>query len=229
MTSLPRRMIAEAAGTGLLAAAIVGSGIMAANLTDNAALALLCNALATAAALTVIISVLAPVSGAHLNPAVSLVMAALGRLTWRDAAGYVVAQLAGGIAGAALAHAMFELPLLQLGVTSRAGVGAWLSEAVATGGLLGVILLASRAHAERLPQLIGLYILAAYWFTASTAFANPAITLARSLTATFTGIAMADMPGFVAAQMAAAAICAGLALLLTRSRPQLADAPSVQT
>jgi glycerol uptake facilitator-like aquaporin len=201
---LPRRLAAEAAGTAFLVIAVVGSGIMAERLTADAALALLCNAVATGAALAVLIAVLGPVSGAHLNPAVTLVAALRRALPPRDAAFYVLAQVAGGIVGTLLAHAMFELPLVALSQQARTGGGQWLAEGLATFGLVAVILIGGGSRRDALPWLVGLYITGAYWFTASTSFANPAVTLARTLTDTFSGIRPLDAPGFIAAQSAGA-------------------------
>jgi len=209
--TLASRLTAEAGGTAALVIAIIGSGIMATNLTDDVALALLCNALATAAALVVIIALLQPISGAHLNPAVSAVLAARGELGWGEAACYSLAQVAGAVAGVIVAHAMFELPLLQLGTTPRAGAGQWLAEVVATGGLIGVVLLGERSRQVPLPLLVGLYILAAYWFTASTSFATPPSRSARALTTTFAGIAPLHAVWFIVAQAAGATAAALLA------------------
>ena len=211
--TLARRLAAEALGTGLLVATVVGSGIMAARLADgNVALALLGNTLATGAILAVLILALAPISGAHLNPAVSLVMALRGALPWRELGAYVLAQSLGGCVGTLAAHAKFDLPLWALGTTARTGPAQWFAEFIATSGLLVAILAIARFRTEALPYAVGLYITAAYWFTASTSFANPAVTLARTLTPTFAGIAPADAPAFVAAQL----IGALAALALTR-------------
>lgn len=197
-----RRAVAEFAGTALLVTAVVGSGIMAQKLSGgNVALALLCNTIATGAALVVLISLFGPISGAHFNPVVTLVMTLKGEMTAVDAVRYVLAQIAGGIFGTLMAHAMFALPLLQASTTARHGGGQWISEAVATFGLLAVILIGRRMAAASLPTLIGLYISAAYWFTASTSFANPAVTIARSMTDTFAGIAPGDVAGFLGAQV----------------------------
>jgi glycerol uptake facilitator-like aquaporin len=184
---------------------VVGSGIMAARLAGgNGALALLCNTLATGAILAVLILVFGPLSGAHLNPAVSIAFALRGALPWQTAAVYIGAQVLGGIAGVWVAHAMFELPLWQLSATVRTGPGQWLAEAVATFGLLLTIFGCAARRPEAAPYAVGLYITAAYWFTASTSFANPAVTLARSLSDTFAGIAPAGVAAFIAAQLAGA-------------------------
>lgn len=205
MPPLSRRLAAEALGSAFLLAAVIGSGVMAARLAGgNQALALLGNTLPTGAILVVLILIFGPVSGAHFNPAVSLVLAARGEATWREAALYIPCQVAGAIIGAWIAHLMFELPLLQLSTTTRTGPGQWLAEAVAAFGLLltvlGCIAVASQATA----YAVGLYITAAYWFTASTSFANPAVTIARCLSDTFAGIAPADVLAFIAAQLAGA-------------------------
>jgi len=213
--ALPRRLAAEAAGTALLLAAVVGSGIMAVALAQgNAALALLANAAATAAALYVLIVLFGPVSGAHFNPAVTLVLWRQGALPAAAAGAYVLAQLAGAVAGVVLAHAMFGLPLLQAGTQARGGTGQWLSEAVAAFGLLLAVLLGARHRPRAVPVLVAAYVFAAYWFTASTPFANPAVTVARALTSTFAGIRPQDVAGFVAAQCVGAAAAAVLAAWL---------------
>jgi glycerol uptake facilitator-like aquaporin len=210
--SLARRLAAEALGAGLLVATVVGSGVMAAKLADgNVALALLGNTLPTGAILVVLILALAPLSGAHFNPAVSLVMALTGALPWRELAPYTLAQALGGCLGTLAAHGMFDLPLWALGTTARTGPSQWFAEIVATFGLLVTILAVARFRIEALPYAVGLHITAAYWFTASTSFANPAVTIARALTPTFAGIAPANVPAFVAAQLAGA--LAGLALM----------------
>jgi len=201
---LSRRLAAEGLGTALLVATVVGSGIMADKLTDDIALALLCNALATGAILAVLITVLGPVSGAHFNPAVSLVMMMRRELKARDLAAYVVVQIAAGIVGTAIAHIMFDLPVFTFSSTARAGPAQWFSEVVATFGLVAIILSGARFAREALPWLVGLYITAAYWFTASTSFANPAVTIARSLTDTFSGIQPRDVPAFIAFELAGA-------------------------
>ena len=201
---LRRRLAAEALGTAALVAAVVGSGMMAERLTGDAALALLCNTLPTGAMLVVLITILGPISGAHLNPAVTAAFALKREMPPRDAALYVVAQVAGGIAGTAIAHLMFAAPILEASATVRAGSGLWFSEAVAAFGLVSVILAGMRFEPRSLPWLVGLYIVSAYWFTASTSFANPAVTIARSLTASFSGIRPIDAPAFIAAQFAGA-------------------------
>jgi glycerol uptake facilitator-like aquaporin len=199
---LPRQIAAEALGTGLLVATVVGSGIMAESLAGgNAALALLCNTGATAAILYVLILVLGPVSGAHFNPAVSAMFALRKELPWRTMGMFTLAQVAGGCAGTILAHAMFDLPLLQWSSHLRNGPAQWLSEAVATFALILTILGTLRARPDAVPAAVALVIAAAYWFTASTSFANPAVTIARALSDTFAGIAPADAPGFIVAQL----------------------------
>ena len=211
--SLPRRLCAEAVGSLLLAATVIGSGIMAERLAGgNVAVALLANTGATVAVLVALIGMLGPVSGAHLNPAVSLIQALRGQLSVRDASAYALVQIVGCVLGALLAHAMFELPLIQASTHARGGLAQWLSEIVATGGLVLVVLsCASPAAAVwRVPAWIG----AAYWFTASTSFANPAITLGRALSDTFAGIRPADAPGFIVAQIVGALAGLGLGALL---------------
>jgi len=206
--SLPtfaQRAGAEALGTAFLLATVVGSGIMAAKLANgNLALALLGNTLPTGAILVVLILMFGPVSGAHLNPAVSLVFALRRELTWPECAGYVAAQAFGGIVGVLAAHAMFELPIWQWSLTVRTGPGQWFAEAVATFGLVLTILGCIAGPRAAVPYAVGLYITAAYWFTASTSFANPAVTLARAMSDTFAGIAPADVPAFWAAQIVGA-------------------------
>ena len=202
-SSLAQRVIAEALGTAFLLAAVVGSGIMAARLSGgNAALALLCNTLPTGAILTVLILALGGVSGAHFNPAVTLAFLCRGELNWRIAALYAASQILGGIAGVLAAHAMFDLPLWQVSQTVRSGGGQWFAEFVATFGLVLVIFCCLRAAPDAIPYAVGLYIISAYWFTASTSFANPAVAIARSLSDTFAGIRPVDVPAFLAAQLA---------------------------
>lgn len=199
--SLSRRLAAEALGTALLVATVVGSGIMGEALSGgNVALALLGNTLPTGAMLVVLILVFGPISGAHFNPVVTLVMALRRDHFWHELAPYVAAQIIGGCIGTLIAHGMFDLPLLQLAVKARTGPAQWFAEFVATFGLLVTILGVLRARAEAIPVAVGLYITAAYWFTASTSFSNPAVTIARALTRTFAGIAPGDVPAFVVAQ-----------------------------
>jgi glycerol uptake facilitator-like aquaporin len=203
--TLARRLCAEGVGSLLLAATVIGSGVMAERLADgNVAVALLANTAATVAVLATLIGMLGPVSGAHFNPAVSLVQLLRGELSARDTGAYALVQIGGCVAGALLAHAMFELPLMQASTHMRAGPAQWLSEAVATGGLVLVVLScpSPAVAAWRVAAWIG----AAYWFTASTSFANPAITLGRALSDTFAGIRLADAPGFIGAQLAGALI-----------------------
>ncbi|MGB9043207.1 MAG: MIP/aquaporin family protein, partial [Pseudolabrys sp.] len=203
MPSLAQRAIAEFLGTAFLLAAVVGSGIMAQRLAGgNVALALLCNTLATGAILPVIILMFGPVSGAHFNPAVSVAFALRGELPWPIAALYVAVQIVAAIAGAWIAHLMFDLPVWQISTTIRSGAGQWLAEAVATFGLLLTIFGCLWRAPSAVPFAVGLYITSAYWFTASTSFANPAVTIARSLSDTFAGIAPAGAPAFMAAQFA---------------------------
>ena len=195
---LARRLAAEGVGAFFLFATVIGSGIMAEHLArGNDAIALLGNSVATGAILYVLITMLGPVSGAHLNPAVSLVAAARRELSWSDAAAYILVQLACGIFGAWAAHLMFDLPTLQLSVKARTGLGQWTGEAIATFGLILTILGTVRHRPAAVPASVALYIVAAYWFTSSTSFANPAITIARSLSDTFPGIAPHDVPLFI--------------------------------
>jgi glycerol uptake facilitator-like aquaporin len=194
------RLAGEGLGSLLLAATVVGSGVMAERLSGgNLAVALLANTAATVAVLAALIALLGPVSGAHFNPAVSIVEALRSRLTWRDAMMYTVVQILGCCAGALIAHVMFELPVWQLSTHIRTGPAQWLAEGIATFGLLLVVL--GHHRSEDAPWMIAAWIGAAYWFTASTSFANPAITIARSLTDTFSGIRPADMPAFIGAQL----------------------------
>lgn len=209
--NMVRRLAAEGIGSVLLAAAVVGSGVMAERLAGgNAAIALLANTAATVAVLATLIALLGPISGAHFNPAVSLVQAARSALSWRDALAYTVVQMVGCCMGVILAHTMFVLPWLQLSLHARTGASQWLAEGVATFGLLLVVV--GHRRAEDAPWMVAGWIGAADWFTASTSFANPAITIARSLSDTFAGIRPADVPGFIAAQL----IGALLALLVAR-------------
>lgn len=202
---LPRRLLAEALGTAFLLATVIGSGIMGAKLAGgNTALALLGNTLPTGAILVVLILILGPVSGAHLNPAVTLGFALRGELPWRDALPYMAVQIIAAVAGVWAAHIMFELPVLQLSTTARTGPGQWFAEAVATFGLLLTILGCAAAAPSAVAYAVGLYITAAYWFTASTSFANPAVTIARGLSDTFAGIAPGNVPLFIGAQLVGA-------------------------
>jgi glycerol uptake facilitator-like aquaporin len=210
---LSQRLAAEGLGSMLLAATVIGSGIMAERLAAaNTAIALLANTGATVAVLAALIGLLGPVSGAHFNPAVSLIEGLRGSLTWRETVCYVLIQTAGCCLGAVLAHAMFELPWLQSSLHVRTGPAQWLAEAVATFGLLLIVL--GHRRAQDAPWMIAAWIGAAYWFTASTSFANPAITLARSLSDTFAGIRPHDVPGFVLAQLAGALAAYALAAWL---------------
>jgi glycerol uptake facilitator-like aquaporin len=212
MPRLPHRLVAEALGTAFLLAAIVGSGVMAQRLSGgNQALALLGNTLPTGAILVVLILIFGPVSGAHFNPAVSMAFALRGELSWRDTAAYVAVQIAGGLAGVWAAHLMFELPLVQFSSTVRTGPGQWFAEAVAAFGLVLTILGCVAKSPGAVAYAVGLYITAAYWFTASTSFANPAVTLARSLSDTFAGIAPAGVLAFVIAQIVGMLIAVALA------------------
>lgn len=200
--NLARRVAAEGLGTAFLLAAVVGSGIMAQKLAGgNGALALLCNTLPTGAMLTVLIFVFGPLSGAHFNPSVSLAFALRGELPWSTAAIYVGAQLVGGVVGVWAAHLMFELPLWQFSMTARTGPGQWFAEAVATFGLVLTILGCVAKSPAALPYAVGLYITSAYWFTASTSFANPAVTIARSMTDSFAGIAPTGVLAFIVSQL----------------------------
>lgn len=206
-TSSPgRKLAAEFAGTAFLLAAVVGSGIMGERLSGgNVALALLANSVATGAVLAALILAFGPVSGAHLNPAVTLADAARGGLAWRHVPGYVAAQIAGTFLGTWTAHAMFGERIFMASTHARSGPAQLLSEGVAAGGLLAVIWGGARARPATVPFAVGAYVMGAYWFTASTSFANPAVTLARSFTDTFAGIRPADAPGFILAQLAGAA------------------------
>jgi glycerol uptake facilitator-like aquaporin len=238
--NLPKRLAAEALGSLLLAATVIGSGIMAERLAGgNTAIALLANTGATVAVLATLIALLGPLSGAHFNPAVSFIEALRGKRPWSDMVAYSLVQVAGCCAGALLAHAMFELPIAQTSIHIRTGPGQWLAEGVATLGLVLVVL--GHRRSEDAPWMVAAWIGAAYWFTASTSFANPAITVARSLSNTFAGIRPADVPGFVAAQMVGAVAGLLLArLLFTDGRasdaaqevsggPQAGDTPAPQS
>jgi glycerol uptake facilitator-like aquaporin len=211
VVDLPRRLTAEALGTGILVATVIGSGIMADRLTDDVALALLGNTLPTGAILVVLITILGPLSGAHFNPAVTLVFSLRREIATGMALAYCAAQVAGGIAGALLANAMFELPIWQASITVRSGGAQWLAEGVAAFGLVFTILAGLRFRSEAIPWLVGLYITAAYWFTASTSFANPAVAIARAFSDTFAGIRPIDVPGFVLAELLGAVLALALA------------------
>lgn len=202
MNSLARRLTAEALGSAFLLAVVVGSGIMGERLAGgNVAIALLANTLATGAGLVVLILTFGPISGAHFNPAVTLSEVLQGGLSWKDAAAYVGAQLVGAFAGVAAAHGMYDLPVFFASTHVRTGPSQWFSEFVATFGLLAIILGCVRQRAQAVPYAVGAYITSAYWFTASTSFANPAVTLARAATDTFAGIRPADAPEFILAQL----------------------------
>lgn len=222
MRTLSRKLAAEGMGTALLLAAIVGSGIMAERLAGgNVALALLCNALATGAMLVVLVAMLGPISGAHLNPAVTLVMMLRRETAPRQGFAYAAVQVAGAVLGTLLAHAMFGEAVLQVSTKARDGMGLCLAEGVATFGLILTILGMLRLRPEMIAASVGLYIFAAYWFTASTSFANPAVTIARTLTDSFAGIAPGDAPGFIASQIAGALLAAALSpwLFASASEP----------
>ncbi len=202
-----RRLVAEGLGTALLLATVVGSGIMGERLADgNVALALLCNGIATGAILMVLILIFGPISGGHFNPAVTLAFTVRRELSAGDAVAYVLAQIAGGIVGVVVAHVMFEAPVLAASLNVRTGPAQWASEFVATFGLLATILGCLRFRPDAVPYAVGLFITAGYWFTASTSFANPAVTVARTLTDSFSGIRPIDAPGFIAAQLVAALV-----------------------
>jgi glycerol uptake facilitator-like aquaporin len=218
---LKHAMASEFLGTALLLATVVGSGIMGERLAGgNVAIALLANTLATGAALVALIATFGPRSGAHFNPLVTLTEVALKRLGWATAAAYLVAQALGAIAGVMAAHTMFELPLLMESVHVRTGPHQWWSEVVASFGLLTVILNVAKTRPDAVPAAVGSYITAAYWFTASTSFANPAVTLARSFTDTFSGIRLVDVPGFVLAQLVGAALAVAFFRWLESAKPQ---------
>jgi glycerol uptake facilitator-like aquaporin len=206
-SALPQRLAAEALGTALLVATVVGSGVMGEALTKDTALVLLANTLPTGAILVVLITILGPISGAHFNPAVSLVFALKRDLAVGEAALYAATQIVAGILGSIIAHLMFALPMIETSLRIRTGTAQWFAEWVATFGLIVTILVGLQFARSSVPWLVGLYITAAYWFTASTSFANPAVAIARSLTNTFSGIRPIDLPGFIGAQLLGA-ICA---------------------
>jgi glycerol uptake facilitator-like aquaporin len=209
--SLSHRLAAEGLGTALLLATVVGSGIMGERLSGgNVGIALLANSLATGAGLVALILTFGPISGAHFNPAVTIAMAARGRLPWRDVLPYVIVQILGGILGVWATHFIFELPVLMTSQRVRTGIPQWGSEVLATFGLLGVIFGCIKAWPRAIPFAAGAYITAAFWFTSSTSFANPAVTIARSLTDTFAGIRPVDVAGFIAAQGVGAALAVAI-------------------
>ena len=215
-----RPVVAEALGTALLLAAVVGSGIMAERLSGgNVGLALLANAIATGGALFALITMFGPISGAHFNPVVTLALTARRESPAKWVLPFIAAQVVGAILGVWLAHLMFDLPILQASTKARTGIGQWAAEATATFGLVLLILIGVRKAPERLPAAISVYIVGAYWFTASTSFANPAVTIARSLSDTFAGIAPASAPTFIAAQFAGALAAGALCRWLLRTQP----------
>lgn len=215
---LNRKLVAEFLGTAILVATVVGSGIMADALSADDAVSLLGNTIPTGAILVVIIMIFGPISGAHFNPAVSLVFWLKGELSKREAPLFIGVQILGGIAGTIAAHAMFELPLIHASTTARTGMGQWIAEIIATFGLVATILAGVRFRAEAIPYLVGLYITAAYWFTASTSFANPAVAIARGFSDTFAGIRPVDVPGFIGAEIVGALIALGVMSWLLRSK-----------
>ena len=221
--TLPRRLVAEALGSAFLVTTVVGSGIMAETLTKDVALALLGNTVATGAILVVLITILGPISGAHFNPAVSLVFALKRELPPHETALYITVQVVGGIAGTIIAHAMFSLPLIDASLKVRSGGAQWLAEGVATFGLIATILAGIRFQRSAVPAVVGLYITAAYWFTASTSFANPAVTIARSLSNTFSGIRPDDIPGFIVSEFCGAMLSFFFMTWLLRPIPNSAN------
>ncbi len=220
MATLARRAFAELLGSAFLLAAVIGSGIMAERLAGgNAALALLGNTLPTGAMLVVLILILAPVSGAHFNPAISIAFALRGEMPWRFVPPYVASQMIGAVLGVFAAHLMFDLPLVQIATTVRTGPGQWLAEGIAAFGLALTIFGCLAAAPAALAYAVGLYIVAAYWFTASTSFANPAVTVARALSNTFAGIAPSGVIGFIVAQLVGMLVAVAVAKWLWRSEP----------
>ncbi len=216
--SLTRQLVAECLGTAMLVGTVVGSGIMADKLSEDVAVSLLGNTIPTGAILVVLITILGPISGAHFNPAVTFVFWLRRELGLAVGGAYIVAQILGGIAGALIAHVMFELPVWQTSETVRTGGAQWVAEVVATFGLLASILAGIRFREAAVPWLVGLYITAAYWFTASTSFANPAVAIARSFTNTFSGIRPVDLPGFIGAELIGAALALVLFSWLLKSK-----------
>lgn len=227
-STLGQRLGAEALGTGFLLATVVGSGIMAERLAEgNVALALLCNTLPTGAILVVLITALGPISGAHINPAVTAVFFLRGEMRTLEAGAYMLVQVVSGIIGVLVAHMMFDETVFQLSAKLRDGPSQWFSEGVATFGLVATILLTLRARATAVPMAVGLYITAAYWFTASTSFANPAVTIARGFSDTFAGINPANIPAFVAAEFLGAVVALAACCLLLGEKMLSATAPAV--
>lgn len=219
--TLSRRLVAEFLGTAFLVGTVVGSGIMADALTEDVALALLGNTLPTGAILVVLITILGPISGAHFNPAVSLAFVLNKTMPIAELAPYILAQVSGGILGSLVAHAMFDLSIFQLSTTVRTGTGQWIAEIVATFGLVGTILAGVRFRIEAVPWLVGLYITAAYWFTGSTSFANPAVTIGRVFSDTFAGIRMLDAPAFILAQIVGSVLAVVVLTWLLRAEGDL--------
>lgn len=218
--SYSQRLAAELIGTAFLVGTVVGSGIMADMLSDDTAVSLLGNTIPTGAILVVLITILGPISGAHFNPAVTLAFAVKRDIAVGAAMGYVAAQVIGGIAGSLVAHMMFELPVLQISQTARTGAGQWLAEVVATFGLVATIFAGIRFKGDAVPWLVGLYITAAYWFTASTSFANPAVAIARGFSDTFAGIRPIDVPAFIGAEIVGALLAvAFMGWLLKENKP----------
>lgn len=225
--SLNRRLTAEALGTAMLVGTVVGSGIMADRLSDDVAVSLLGNTIPTGAILVVLITILGPISGAHFNPAVTFVFWLKRNLSLAVGLSYIAAQIAGGICGTLIAHVMFEEAVLQASTTARTGPAQWVAEIVATFGLLASILAGIRFREAAVPWLVGLYITAAYWFTASTSFANPAVAISRAFTDTFAGIRPIDLPGFIVAEFIGAALALALfSWLLTAEKPASQNAAS---
>ncbi len=217
---LKRQLVAEGLGTALLVATVVGSGIMGDMLSDDVAVSLLGNTIPTGAILVVLITIFGPISGAHFNPAVTLVFRLRHEITTRDALAFVAVQIIGGILGSLIAHGMFDLPIVQAATKLRTGHAQWFAEIVATFGLISTILAGIKFRVDAVPWLVGLYITAAYWFTASTSFAKPAVTIGRAFTDTFAGINPAHVPGFIIAQIIGALIAAALFGWLLKSQSQ---------
>ncbi len=216
----PQKLLAEALGTAVLLIGVVGSGIMAQSLTNDIALALLANAIATGCTLYVIITVLGPISGAHFNPVVTVAFALRGDVAWALGIGYIAVQITGGILGVWLCHVMFDLSVIQFSTTARTGMNQWTSEVFATFGLLFVIFGGLRSRPDAVPTLVALYITGAYWFTSSTSFANPAVTIARAFSDTFAGIDPAHVLGFILAQLIGLAVSLAVLPVLFAQKPQ---------